>query len=1123
LRFALRLNPPEALVCVQGELRGMSGMKVDLFANGARRHRSVHPWRVWLHSLYVGAVLFLGLCAATVSTAAADGVKTFRIEQQPLSSALNEFATQCDRQILFSADIVRSKKARALKGDMEPEAALRLLLKGTGLTFRVTADKTILIEVAAGGDTADVPVPSEPVRFAQTGGTPTAASRNADKSPTEEASSLEPVGEVTVTGSRIVQRDYTANTPITTMSSAAIESTGAVTLEGALAELPQFGVGSGATTTGFFASGQASLNLRGLGPARNLVLIDGRRMQPSSTDQSVDINTIPRAVIDNVEIITGGASAVYGSDAVAGVVNFKTKKDFEGVQLDAQYSPTQDHGGAPVDFALTGGGNFAEGRGNAFVSLGYTKRGTIPFSDVPFYRNFPGYTEFHSGQGVYEPSGNPPSQAAIDGLFSSYGVTPPPNSSRLSFNTDGTLFAADNGLANFKGGGGMRPTQAGDALAYALIYSTVQTPIERYTVFARSTYDITPHVQAYVQAQFVNYTSDTIAESGNTELSIPVTNPFIPASLASLLATRADPTAPLVLDKRFDEAGPRDFNREFNLFQIEAGLSGPIDFLNGTWDIYGARGKTDETEKVSGSVVGSAVDTLLNAPDGGNSICSGGYNPFGLTKLSPQCLSYLTRVPLQATKLTQDVVEATVQGHIVDLPAGDMRFAMGLDYRANGYTYSPDSDIALGTIVGVPSAGASAGNSNVREAYVELLVPVLADLPLVKKLDLDTAYRRSSYNLAGGVNAYKADFNWTVAAPLRFRGGYERAVRAPNVGELFLAPSSDFAGIGIPTAGGGDPCNYNSAARQGANAAQVRALCVAQGIPAGLIDTYYSGNTDVPSTDVGNVKLSPETADTYTLGTVFTSPASHPLLSRMQLSVDYYNISISNVIGVLAGGQALNKCFNLDGSNPTYSLTNQYCALLSRSPADGQVTSVLQETQNLGAIKTRGVDLQFDWRVGLGAVGLRDSDGDLVLNAVVSRLLSYKVQDQPGGPFSDFTNTVGSPTAGGFGSLPRWKQVTTASYVRANWSAGLRWHYLGAMRSLDTVSDPTSTTPPTSSYSLVDLFGSWKIDEHIAVHGGINNLLNRDPPVVDGAAGNTEPSTYDVLGRAFFVAVRANF
>jgi outer membrane receptor protein involved in Fe transport len=545
--------------------------------------------------------------------------------------------------------------------------------------------------------------------------------------------------------------------------------------------------------------------------------------------------------------------------------------------------------------------------------------------------------------------------------------------------------------------------------------------------------------------------------------------------------------------------------------------------LEGTWEIYGTRGKTDEAEKVSGSMVASALNTLLNAPDGGASICSGGYNPFGLTRLSSQCLAYLTRTPLQTTRLTQDVAEANMQGRIVDLPAGQMRFAVGLDYRSNGYDYNPDGDISQGTIVGVPSAAASTGSSNVKEAYAELLIPVLKNLRLARKIDLDVAYRYSDYNLAGAVNAYKADLNWSVSESFRFRGGYERAVRAPNVGELFLAPSTDFASIGVPASGGGDPCNYASAARTGGNASQVRALCIAQGVPASLIDTYYSGNTDAPSVNVGNSHLKPESAGTYTVGAVFTSRSESPVLGGMKLSVDYYNISITKVIGVLAGGQALNKCFNLDGSNPTYSPSSPYCALLGRDPGNGQLSSILQETQNLGAVKTRGVDLQFDWRLGLGSLGLSNAAGDLAFNSVLSRLITYRVQNESGQPFSDYTNTVGTPTGGALGSLPKWKATTTMTYSRNAWSAGMRWRYIGALRSLDTVSDPASTTPGTGAYHLVDLFGNWRINEQLSISGGINNLLNRDPPIVDGVIGNTEASTYDVLGRAFYVAVRAKF
>jgi iron complex outermembrane recepter protein len=1046
-----------------------------------------------------------------IASADLSSLKTFDIPPQAVPSALLTYSSQSGVQVTSSGEMLEGKQSPGVEGTFTARTALDRLLKGTGLRYDVVDRNTIAIrgEPVRGSPRKQAPSParSDELAFADPEPAP------ADPSP--PPSSGQPLAEVVVTGSLIGQRQNTPNTPIVSMDSAAINSTGAVTLEGALSELPQFGVGSGATTTGYFASGQASLNLRGLGPNRNLVLMDGRRMQPDAVDQSVDINMIPRALISRVDIITGGASAVYGSDAVAGVVNFITRKHFSGIEMDAEYSPTQHYGGAPQEYTLTAGGNFSDNRGNAVVSIDYTKRGSIPFLAVPFDRNYPGYTEFHTGQGVYEPAGNNPSPAAIDSLFSGYGVTPPPNTALLSFNPDGSLFAATNGLANFKGGLALRPD--GQQLSYTLISSTAQTPLTKYVAFGRSTYDITDHLHAFAQAQFVNYESQTVAEAGNTTLSVPVTNPFVPANLATLLASRSDPSAPLSLDKRFYEVGPRVFDRTFNMFQIAGGLSGDLRPLNASWDVYAARGTTNIQTKDYGAVLASALNSLLDAPDGGAGICAGGYNPFGLTTLSSACNQYIARAPLQITKLTQDVVQGTLRGPIVKLPAGEIRYAVGADYRKNGYDFSPDGDIAGGTLIGFPAAGASSGTTSVSEEYLEVRVPLLANVRLVKSADLDVAYRHSDYNLAGPVSAYKADFSWTVSRPVRFRGGYERAVRAPNAGELFLAPTTGFAVIGQPDQGGGDPCNYDSRPRQGPNAARVQSLCEAQGISPSLINAYYSGNIDVPSVDQGNTGLKPETADTYTLGAVLKAPESVALLRRMQLSLDYYDISVDQVIGVLPGGLALDKCFNIDGSNPSYSSSNQYCQLVTRDPTTGDVSSLLEETANLGALKTRGIDAELDWNVGLGGAGV------LTLKSVWSRLLDFEVRALPGGPPSDYTNTISEPNGGNYGSLPRWKSVTTVGYLRDIWSVGLRWNYIGAMRSLFTVSDPTSTTPGTSAYNLFDVFGEWELDKHVTVTGGVNNVMDRQPPVVDGVPGNTDPSTFDILGRSFFVLVSAKF
>lgn len=926
------------------------------------------------------------------------------------------------------------------------------------------------------------------------------------------------IERVVVTGSRITSRDYTASSPIATVSDEAITRTGAITLESALASLPQFTVGSGATTTGYYAGGIATVNLRGLGSVRNLVLLDGKRLQPSNSKQLVDINTIPKAIIGNVEVITGGASAVYGSDAIAGVVNFKTKK-FEGIQFDAEYNGNA-YGGGTQDYAATLGGGFGHDRGHAVVSLSYTKRDAVNYNDIPFFRRNEGQGDFRSGVGTYNPGANAPSQSAVNALFAGYGYNGTvPADSYLSFNSDGSLFAASNGLANFKGNTAL--VAHGDQIYYKNIYLLSQTPLERYTVYAKADYDISEDLHFYVQAQYVTYTSTTLAESGNTTLSVPVSNPFIPSSLKTLLTSRASPNGNFSLEKRFFEAGPRENDRSFNVLQVQAGLSGHIRILDGDWEVYASHGQTSVDTVSPGSVTKSHLNTLLNAVDGGASICDGGYNPFGITTLSDSCRSYLVAAPQQRTTLNQDIVEANLQAHAFNLPAGEARFAVGASYRGDNYDYKPDSDIANGTVVGVPSAGASHGSTHVFEGYGELLLPVLKDLPAVKELNLDLAYRYSDYNLSGGVSTYKADTNWQVIDALRLRGGYQRAVRAPNVGELFVAPSGSSAAIGELSSGGGDPCAAASVARAGSHAAQIKALCVAQGVPAALIDSYINAQNDIEATNVGNRKLKPESADTYTLGAVLSSPFGG-VFSNAQLSFDYYNIVVRNAIGVTDGQQALNKCFNLDGSNPSYAADNYYCGLFSRNATTGVIENVQQPTQNLGAYKTSGLDIQFNWQVPAADIGLRAFDGSFGLTSAVSYLFGYKLQSVKGGSWADYTNTVGSAFNNDVGSLPRVKANTSLYYQGDVYGLGLRWRHLSSMQSVDTVSNPASTTPSTAGSDLFDVFANWKISEHFALNAGISNLFDRDPPVVDGVAGSTEASTYDVLGRTFYVSLKAS-
>jgi outer membrane receptor protein involved in Fe transport len=951
----------------------------------------------------------------------------------------------------------------------------------------------------------------------------TADAQAADTAPNASQDALD---EVVITGSRIQRQDYEANSPFTSISADVLQSVGAVTIESALNQLPQFGIGANVTNAGFGGTGQANLNLRGLGPTRNLVLLDGRRLQPSDVLGWVDINTIPPSLIGNVEIISGGASAVYGSDALAGVVNLQTRKHFNGVEVSARYDRFDAGDGAALDTSITAGGDFAGDRGNAVISLSYLDRQKVDYMARDFFRAAQGGTDFRLPTGIFRPSVNPPSQAAVDAVFARYGAAPGrvPRTAVLGYNDDGTLFAASNGPFNYRGPAGLL-FNTGTQLNNLNLFSLLQVPLTRYSVFGQAHYAVTDDVELFAQLYYTTYDSYVNAEAGNDAFNVPVTNPFIPADLRTILASRANPTAPFRFEKRFtSEAGSRDFDRTFDVYQLTTGARGRLQAIDGTWEIFGSHGDTKKIERNQGSVLISSLTALLNAPDGGTGLCQGGYNPFGLSVLSQDCRNFLVATPISQTDLQQDSLEATVQGRVLTLPSSeDLRFAAGLGYRRQAYEYLPDHDLARGNVVGVFRTGESRGSSNVKEAYVELLVPLLRDRALAQSLDLDLAYRRSDYNLAGGVDTYKADLSWRIVDPVRIRGGYQRAVRAPSVGELFVAPNVSIPGIGTVASGSGDFCNINSVARTGANAAAARALCVAQGVAPSLVDTFDNQQQEVLATSSGNTALGAETGDTYTLGAVWRSPLQSPLLSDLSVSLDYYRIKIRDVIGTIGAAQILPKCFNRDGSNPTLAADNYYCALISRDAITGLITNVNQPTLNLGGYRTAGYDLQLDWAAGLGALGLDDRFGTLSVNSVVSYLDSFKVKLQKTSAELEYAGSVGAPSSTLPGSLPQWKAVTRLQWARGDVAAGLRWRYIGGMQSTAKVTNAASTVPDVGGYSYFDLYGSWKTSERLSVDGGINNVTDKGPPIVGTTLGSTERSTYDIYGRQYFVGVKFKF
>jgi outer membrane receptor protein involved in Fe transport len=921
------------------------------------------------------------------------------------------------------------------------------------------------------------------------------------------ASQVAQLDTVSVTGSRIAALDYESSSPLTTVSAEDLQATGGSTLEESLNQLPQLGLGANKTNAGWGGTGQATLNLRGLGPQRNLVLLDGRRLQPSTTDNVVDINSIPSALIEDVEIISGGASAVYGSDAIAGVVNIRLKDDFEGIRFDSQFSQYAEGDGDTTDLALTFGGNFADGRGNAVLSLSWTDRQGVDYMAREFSRKNPGGTDFRIQTGAYEFGANLPSQAAVDQVFAQYGAAPGrvpvTTTTYLGFNDDATLFLANKTPFNWRGSDTLLH-DAGTQLNNLNQDSLIQVPLERHTAFGRARFHLTDDVEAYGQFSWSNLQSYVAAEAGNTSINVPVGNPFIPDDLRTILASRADPNADFTLHKRFGEAGPRTFERDFDTWQFVVGAKGRLDALNGTWDVYASKGRTSVSETSNGAVVTQSLNNLVNAVDGGASLCDGGYNPFGLTTLSDSCRRYLVATTHSRTIFEQEVLEANLQGGLFDLPAGEVRFAAGLGWRRNSYDFQPDRLLQQGDVVGLPAKGASGGSTSVKELYVEALVPVLYDAPLAHSLDVGLAYRYSDYDLSGGVDTYKADFTWALVEDFRLRGSYQRAVRAPSVGELYVAAQTESNGYGLVVNGQGDQCEAGSPLRTGANAAAVEALCLAQGVPAALLGGYIDTQRESLATIAGNTSLRPETADTYTFGLVWS-----PHGTGFSVAADWFDIKVADVIGTLTSAQVLASCFNQDAANPGYAASNFYCQQIQRNATTGRIDNIFKPTYNMGSLHTRGVDLQLDWHHALG------NGASLRASSVLSWVDRYEVQTLKGGVVYDYAGIVGY--------VPEWKAVSQLRYGQGAFGAGLRWRYIGAQQHSSKVTNPASTTPGVDAYHYFDLFGDWTPNDIITLRAGINNLLDKAPPQVGGTVGVTDANTYDIFGRQYFVGLTAKF
>lgn len=951
------------------------------------------------------------------------------------------------------------------------------------------------------------------------------------------------VQELVVTGSRLPRPDLTADSPVVTVGAERLSRDATLTLETALNKLPQVTPGYSSASNNPAANGASYLNLRGLGFQRNLVLLDGRRTIGGNASNAVDLNTIPTALIDRVEILTGGASAVYGADAVAGVVNVILKRRFDGVEAQARTLVSDRGDGREHDLSLAAGRQF--GDISLMGSIGWSRRDEIGKGARPFSSQADSVSSFLPS-GSYNVGANPPSATAVNALFASYGVTPGSVSPRggvagFSFNADGTLFATGVpfnpafDVQNYRGSRDDVVTSFfPDAYAYNFQpFNKLILPLERWTGSLFAEAQVSDRLQLFARVMGTRYTAATALAPtpaptdpnplypglGVIGFTIPVTNPFIPAGLAQLLASRrgdspalagSGPNEEFLYRFRAVALGPRQSD---NTSTTGSALGGARLDLGGGWrgEAYASYGRYERREVQDGLLAVRRFEQLLDSPTGGRDLCDGGFNPFGGT-LSQGCRDFLRVKARYSTTVGQTNVVASATGPLFQAPAGPVLAAVGIEYRSVSYAFRPPGGLSSGEIAGFIPLTAVKGGVRFAEVFGEATAPLLRDRPGAKALDLTVGYRRSQERDSGGVDSWKAELGWTPVTTLKVRGAVQRAVRAPDIFERFEPPvAGALAGV--------DPCSDGPA-----RTPQILALCRRQGAALGFtsafVDGYATGATDVLVVQGGNPDVKPEQATTFTLGTVWSPGWDSGWADGLAATVDGYRIRVTGAIGYEDPQVALNACYNLGGGNPTYDPANPFCARLPRSAADFSLFQVPARETNQLTLETAGVDFGLSFTTRLADLSGVRWLGRLDTRISATRLIRFRQQPSVAQPLIDYVGTIAGD-GGVQESLPRWRSEGDVTWSGGPLAVTVSGRFIGPMQNRALLLDPTSGATGAGHAWYWDLSGRWDLTRTAQLRAGVLNLFDRPPelfrPSVDAG---TDPSLYDVIGRRFWVGLR---
>jgi len=909
------------------------------------------------------------------------------------------------------------------------------------------------------------------------------------------------IEEIVVTGSRIARRDFVSPSPISTIDRARIEASPQATLEELLNRMPQVlpDFGRASNNPG---DGTARLNLRGLGPGRALVMLNFRRLAPSGVGSAVDLNTIPQVLIERVEIITGGASAVYGSDALAGVVNFITRDDFRGFSLEAGYNVTGEGDAESYDVNLAFGTDFVSGSGNFVAYAGFYERSAV-FWSARALTSRPLFED--TDIGTIEPGG---SIVSPEGIIRFPEVPFPTGDPFVTFNPDGT------------------PRQwvyPDDLYNYAPA-NYLQLPHKRYSAGIFANYEMPNGFEWYIE------TGVAQNEASRRFAPVPAFGAFLVNTGNPTLTPEArqlfeeyyqiEPgLADVFLLRRMNEVGDRQSDSDRNYWRTVVGLRGELG--NG-WDMdaWITYTESDETELLLNDASRSrlAQSLLVDPVTGACLDPSGGCVPadiFGPGRISADAAEFL-HVPTltNTTRRVQKLASIFVRGSPIETWAGPLDIAAGLEWRSDAGRFRADAALLTGDTLGYAGDAAVDGTEEVTEIYAEAIVPLLRGAAGDQYLELEVGARYSKYDNSGSIKTYKLGGMWQPLDSIRLRIMEQRSVRAPNNLELFQEQYVE--NFPFILSSQDDPCSASADPVARGNAER----CILQGLPPDQIGVFEAAPF-FPTQFVygGNPDLRPEEAATRTFGVVLTPTA----MPNWNFSVDFYEIELEGAIGEISSADI---CFD------PVNTGNLFCENLRRGPT-GDVVEIIDLFNNLGLVSTRGIDSQAQYVADLPAgMSLLPGGAQFGINLVWSHTLEELHQENQVAQVIRCDGYFGSPCGTYDGTSPTNRLNTTLTYTSGRMAVQLNSYWIEGTDSFRGIEwqifgdeEPVLAIPSIGSRHYLNLNIDYDFSDTFSASLGIANLLDTGAPLLadNTSNANTDTSLYDVFGLAFHVSFKMRF